>query len=300
MTEVKEKFPDWDRNTRPPTPLPPRGSCDCQIHIYEDPKKYPPKLKIGHELPDGKFADAQKVMKILGFDRVVLVHPGPYDTDYRLLVDTLTGLTPEDRRARYRGVVVVKDEVPDRELEKLAGLGVCAARFHVAKRYQTYGKAQFLRTVDRAKALGWHVRLHFDADDLLEFADVLEPIRDVPMVIDHMGRVDFAKGLDQPAMRWILRMLQRDNWWMLVSNGNRTSAMEKDWDDAVPFGKAYVEAAPDRCIWSSDWPHVRWRKKRMMNDAEEVELFYRYVDHDAALIRKVLVDNPARLHGFPV
>jgi hypothetical protein len=36
----------------------------------------------------------------------------------------------------------------------------------------------------------------------------------------------------------------------------------------------------------------------MMNDAEEVELLYRYVDHDAALIRKILVDNPARLYGF--
>jgi hypothetical protein len=36
----------------------------------------------------------------------------------------------------------------------------------------------------------------------------------------------------------------------------------------------------------------------MMNDAEEVELLYKYVDSDDALLRKVLVANPARLHGF--
>jgi hypothetical protein len=36
----------------------------------------------------------------------------------------------------------------------------------------------------------------------------------------------------------------------------------------------------------------------MMNDAEEVELLYRYVDDDTSLLRKILVDNPARLHGF--
>ena len=36
----------------------------------------------------------------------------------------------------------------------------------------------------------------------------------------------------------------------------------------------------------------------MMNDAEEVELLYRYVDGDMTLLRKILVDNPARLHGF--
>ena len=46
-----------------------------------------------------------------------------------------------------------------------------------------------------------------------------------------------------------------------------------------------------------DWPHVRWRKT-MMNDAKEVELFYRSIDNDPALMRKILVDNPARLHGF--
>jgi predicted TIM-barrel fold metal-dependent hydrolase len=74
--------------------------------------------------------------------------------------------------------------------------------------------------------------------------------------------------------------------------------MVDDWDDAVPFGQAYVEAAPDRLIWGSDWPHVRWRKSRMPNDAELVELLYRYVDHDACLIDKILVQNPARLHGF--
>ena len=51
-------------------------------------------------------------------------------------------------------------------------------------------------------------------------------------------------------------------------------------------------------IWGTDWPHTGWRKPRMMNDAELVELLYRYVDQDPALLRQILVDNPARLHGF--
>ena len=36
----------------------------------------------------------------------------------------------------------------------------------------------------------------------------------------------------------------------------------------------------------------------MMNDAETVELLYRYVDNDTELVRRILADNPARLHGF--
>jgi hypothetical protein len=36
--------------------------------------------------------------------------------------------------------------------------------------------------------------------------------------------------------------------------------------------------------------------RQPMNDAEEVELLYRYVDGDMSLLCKILVDNPARLH----
>jgi predicted TIM-barrel fold metal-dependent hydrolase len=116
-------------------------------------------------------------------------------------------------------------------------------------------------------------------------------------VIDHFGHVGFEGGLDRPVIRWVLDMLKQENWWMMVSNGNRDSKMDAGWDDALPYGKAFIEAAPDRIVWGTDWPHPQWTK-RMMNDAEEVELLYRYVDGDTNLLRKILVDNPARLHGF--
>jgi 2-pyrone-4,6-dicarboxylate lactonase len=134
-------------------------------------------------------------------------------------------------------------------------------------------------------------------NDLLDFCDALKSVRDIPMVIDHLGHVDLSKGVDQPVCRWILDILKRDNWWMMASNGNRDSKMEQGWDDAIPVGRAYIEAAPDRIIWATDWPHPMWTK-RMMNDAEEVELLYRYVDNDAGLLQKILVDNPVRLHKF--
>ncbi len=59
--------------------------------------------------------------------------------------------------------------------------------------------------------------------------------------------------------------------------------------------RAFVEAAPDRTIWATDWPHVRYRRK-MPNDADLMELLYRYVP-DESMRKKVLVDNPARLYG---
>jgi 2-pyrone-4,6-dicarboxylate lactonase len=66
-------------------------------------------------------------------------------------------------------------------------------------------------------------------------------------------------------VRWLVeRLKDTDNWWLMLSNGNRLSAMERGWDDAIPIARACIEAAPDRVIWASDWPHVQWRKERMI------------------------------------
>jgi 2-pyrone-4,6-dicarboxylate lactonase len=66
--------------------------------------------------------------------------------------------------------------------------------------------------------------------------------------------------------------------------------------DVVPFAESFLAAAPDRAIWSTDWPHVQYRRP-MPNDAELLEFLFR-VAPGARLRHKVLVDNPARLHGF--
>jgi predicted TIM-barrel fold metal-dependent hydrolase len=176
--------------------------------------------------------------------------------------------------------------------------GVRGARFNFV-RFLTLDQreAEIRRSMARLRELGWHARLHVNGDDLLNNSDLLRSLKDVPMVIDHFGHVGFEGGMDRPVIRWVLDMLKQENWWMMVSNGNRDSKMDTSWDDALPYGKAFIEAAPDRIVWGTDWPHPQWTK-RMMNDAEEVELLYRYVDGDTTLLRKILVDNPARLHGF--
>lgn len=296
QTASAGKYLAWNRETRAPVPPVPPGSCDCQFHIFDDPKKYPPKPGALYEPPDGTFADMRGVMAKMGFQRGVIVHAMPYDTDHRLLFDTLqSNPDPENIRA----IAIIKENVSDTELDQLNALGVRGARVNVGNYYNEERSADSIRhAIERAREIGWHVRLHIAGPHILEYAKVLETYKDVTFVVDHMGHVEFSDGLDAPPFRWLLDRVANHGWWLMLSNGARLSHMTDDWDDAVPFGKAYVEAAPDRLIWGSDWPHVRWRKSRMPNDAELVELFYRYVDFDEALIRKILVDNPARLHGF--
>ena len=287
---------EWDKNPRMPVPAPPAGSCDCQFHIYADPQQFPPRVNPPYPpIESATFSEAQRMHKAIGFSRGVIVHSAIYGSDHRLLLHALEGLNDRDR---YRGIGIVDDGVSDKELERLHAAGVRGARFNFVRFFaMEQREAEVRRSMARIKELGWHARLHVNGEDLLENSTLLRSFTDIPMVIDHFGHVGFAGGLDRPVIRWVLDSLKLDNWWMMVSNGNRDSKMATGWDDALPYGKAFIEAAPDRIVWGSDWPHPQW-KKRMMNDAEEVELLYRYVDRDATLLQKILVDNPARLHGF--
>jgi len=296
MATPEKTIYEWDKNPRVPVPAPPPGSCDCQFHIYGDPAVFSPRANAPYPpITSASFTEAQKMHRAIGFDRGVIVHSAIYGSDHRLLLHALESLNDRDR---YRGIGILDDKVSDTELERLNAAGVHGARFNFIRLFaMEQREAEVRRSMARLRELGWHARLHVNGEDLLENSDLLRSIKDVPMVIDHFGHVGFEGGMDRPVIRWVLDMLKQENWWMMISNGNRDSKMDAGWDDAVPYGKALIEAAPDRIVWGSDWPHPQWTK-RMMNDAEEVELLYRYVDNDAALLQKILVDNPARLHGF--
>jgi len=66
----------------------------------------------------------------------------------------------------------------------------------------------------------------------------------------------------------------------------------------VPIGAELYATAPERCIFGTDWPHTHsHREGGGPQESELIELLYRYLP-DAKARHAVLVDNPARLHGF--
>ena len=287
-------YNDWVRETRMPQPQPPHGSCDCQFHIYAPASAYPTKPNPPYPPIDATFEHAVNMHRALGFEKGVIVHSAIYGSDHALLLDTLEKLA---KPSNYRGTANIDDSTTDSEIARLSAAGVNAARINLVKYLVAGDDSAKLRIFDRLREIGWHARLHVVAQDLLDNAEVLKKVRDVPMLIEHMGHVHFEGGLDQPACRFILDMLKHENWWMMASNGNRDSKLDTGWEDAIPFGSAFIAAAPDRAVWGTDWPHPMWHKP-MMNDADEVDLLYKYVDYDMDLIKRVLVDNPYRLYGF--
>jgi predicted TIM-barrel fold metal-dependent hydrolase len=155
---------------------------------------------------------------------------------------------------------------------------------------------EFHRVIARVQPLGWHVVLHFDAGDLLEFDALLRALP-VPFIIDHMGRVPAGAGLEQEPFQRLLALLrEHQGCWVKVCGAERVSSLGPPFTDAVPFARALIEIAPDRILWGTDWPHPNIAR-HMPNDGDLVDLIPKFAA-DEATRQRILVDNPERLYGF--
>ena len=77
----------------------------------------------------------------------------------------------------------------------------------------------------------------------------------MPVVIDHIGRVDASLGLEQPGFRALLALMDDKNVWVKVSGCDRITRAGPPYADAVPFARKLVAEFGDRCVWGTDWPH---------------------------------------------
>ncbi len=284
--------------------LPP-NACDSHLHVFGDARQYPVNNPKALYAPpqECNLTAIQALHGELGIERAVFVQPTAYGTNHNLLHDVLKA----DTRNRYQGVAIVDDTVSDAELARLAAVGVKGARFNFGGQFKLApDRGALQRNLARVRELGWYVKFFGMGDDLLSVESELRAL-DMPAMVDHFGGVDFSRGVDQPVVRLVLDLLKKDNWWIGVSNGDLRSKLGAPWDDAVAFGRTYIEAAPHRCVWGTDWPHVHRFTHPDPNAPEQVidaafemdrvNLARRFVDSDEQWER-LLVHNPAAFFGF--
>jgi len=271
-----------------PAYVPPPGACDAHCHVFGPAAKFPYAPNRTYTPPDAPVEHLRKLHAHLGLSRAVIVHASCHGTDMSVTLDAIAS-----SHGAYRGVAVVAKGVTDTELERLHRGGIRAVRFNFVAHL---GGAPDLDLFDdmmaRVGGLGWHVVLHLDAEDILTYADRIKRIP-VPFVIDHMGRVKAERGLDQQPFKLLLELMRNELAWVKVSGAERVSSGVRPFRDAIPFAAALIEAAPDRVLWGSDWPHPN--VKVMPNDGENLDLFAAFCS-DEAVRRKILVDNPSRLY----
>jgi len=269
---------------------PPRLACDAHCHVFGPAATFPYDPNAAYVPEDAPFEKLQELHKKLGLQRAVIVHASCHGPDMRVTLDAIAR-----SGGRYRGTAIIDESYGDLEFKKMHDGGIRAVRFNFVRHLGGPPEMGFFnRTVERVQAMGWHLILHLDAADLVEFDALFRKIR-VPMVIDHMGRVKAADGLQQKPFQVLLEWMKQDNFWVKICGAERVSSKGPPFADAVPFARALVDVAPERVLWGTDWPHpnVKW----MPDDGALVDLFPLMVP-EPALQRRILVENPESLYGF--
>jgi predicted TIM-barrel fold metal-dependent hydrolase len=244
-------------------------------------------------MPSATWERAAHVHRQLGIERGIIVQTTTYGADHQIVLDGLEAMGPN-----YKGCAnaLVFGERDDAYLEKLHRAGINGARFSFrAALGAVLDDEAFDRAVGRLRELGWYMKLQPEKTGIADSAAKFEHV-DIPVLIDHMGRIDVEKGDRDPNLRKLLQLLDRGNFWVMLSLGEKISTQGRPWDDVVPVAQRLIRHAPERVVWASDWPHpVSFNQPP--NDADLLELLYRYAPDENDLHR-ILVDNPARLFGF--
>ena len=116
----------------------------------------------------------------------------------------------------------------------------------------------------------------------------------VPVVVDHVGRVDAGQGLEQAPFQALLRLMDSDHVWVKVSGCDRITQAGPPYADAVPFARKLVAEFPDRAVWGTDRPHPH-HQPPVPDDGALVDLIAEIAPSEE-LRRKLMVDNPVRLY----
>lgn len=281
--------PSPDPNTRPPRLHLPPGATDCHAHAFGPRDRYPLMPHPGYEPAAVTFDDYLKMLRTIGVSRAVLVQPSPYGTDHSALLDAL-----RSRKFPLRGVALYDDALTDRQLEELHYYGVQGARLHIMPDNAAAVFASLTRTAERVRPFGWHLQFYVNVEQHPDLDRVLLALP-VPVVIDHFGLVPAAGGTASRGFQTMLRLARSDRCAFKLSAPYRISRQAPGFGDVTPLARALVAAAPDRCVWATDWPHPN--ASFIPNDGDLVDLLAEWIP-DEALRRKVLVDNPTRLYGF--
>jgi predicted TIM-barrel fold metal-dependent hydrolase len=282
----------------------PADACDCHTHIIGDPAKFPFFAGRSYTPESALPADLANLHKALHMKRVVIVTPSVYGTDNSA---TLYGM--KARAGTARGIAVIDEKTPEKDLDEMGAAGVRGIRLNLATGGQTdpeVARKRLTEAIERMKSRHWHIQIYTDAAVIPTIKDVVLA-SPVPVVFDHFGGLKAALGPQQPGLAELIELLRSGNAYVKLSGVYRASTQAPDYLDAAPFAKGLIVANPDRILWGTDWPHpnttasadpMKARPPLVIDDGRMLNQMAVWSSNDPQIRRKILVENPERLYGF--
>jgi predicted TIM-barrel fold metal-dependent hydrolase/predicted NBD/HSP70 family sugar kinase len=282
----------------------PAGTCDCHVHVFGAAAEFPFAAQRGYTPPAASAAELLAVQQALRLSRVVIVQPSVYGSDNSC---TLDGLRRFGERAR--GVAVIDDATTNEALDEMHRAGIRGVRVNLETAGETdpdAARRNLAAAVARIAQLGWHVQVYTRLSVIASLSEEVARLP-VPIVFDHFGGAQATGGVDQPGFPALLQLVGAGHAYVKVSAAYRSSEKAPAYGDVAPLAKALIAANPNRIVWGTDWPHPHAASPDMALD--QLAPFYDIDDGlalnqlalwapSAAIRRKILVDNPARLYDF--
>lgn len=267
----------------------PANACDTHAHVVSiDTNMYPFVTNRSYTPPPAPEERYLSLLERTGMKRGVLIQISVYGDDNRYMLNVL-----KRHPDTLRGIAVVRDTVTDTQLREMHEAGVRGLRINVLFGGGTGFGA--METLARKIAdYGWHMQFLLDARQLPELLPRLKKLP-VPGVIDHMGHMPVAEGTNHPGFRAMQELIEHHGWWVKLSGAYRISEDFPEFKDVVPWAQALIATSEDRMLWGSDWPHVAIT--RMPDTGHLLSQLATWAPQ-AAIRKKILVDNPATLYGF--
>jgi predicted TIM-barrel fold metal-dependent hydrolase len=265
---------------------------DAHCHVL-DPARFPYAENViyrpaGQEL--GTAPQYLQVMDAYGIRHALLVGPNSgYNLDNRCLLDAIA-----QGQGRFKGIAVVRPDASREELLQLREAGVIGVAFNATVLGLDHyaGTAPLLREL---AALDMLLSLQVEHDQMVAMRALVED-SGVRTLVDHGGRPDPARGIEQPGFQALLAMARNGRTAVKLSGWQKFSRQAPPWDDTRPFVDALLDAFTlDACLWASDWPFLRAPQRL------DVGPLLRHVERlfpDAADRRKLFWDTPRRWLGF--
>ena len=229
----------------------------------------------------------------LGIGRGFFVHATTHGFDCSVDLDAVAR-----SNGRYFAVVRLDGSTTPAQCRRLHQAGARGVRFAFNPQHGGELDKQVFEKVLRAiEGLTWFVELHFEGGALPTLQSWLATIP-ATVVVDHVGRIDAGLGVDQQPFQILLELARRENYWVKLSGIDRISRRAAPYSGVAPFVARLCAVAPDRLLWGSDWPHTGlFSHEAVPDDGELLDAFAQFVP-DAALRRRIMVDNPIRLLGL--
>jgi 2-pyrone-4,6-dicarboxylate lactonase len=272
-----------------------KGACDTHFHVFGAPERYPARdPKLRYEPPHAPLEDYLAHARQMGFERFVFVQPSAYLRDNSCMLEAMRQMPG------CRGIVDVDEGAADAELEKMHKLGVRGVRINVSPIHppETGLAQKLLPRIERLDArcteLGWSLDFLLPGWLTAELLARMEKLK-APFSIAHMGMFLAKDGPSQLGFRRLVKLLKEKIGYAKLTGVYRIS-QAADFADAAPMARALMEAAPDRLIWGSDYPHLSFADK--VTSERLLALLKQWCAGDQLLLQKILVNNPAKLYGF--